>query len=274
MISKVAAGGGAAALTAFAIGVSLRHGIFVAGLAFVGGFASPAIIGSETPNTPVLFGYLLAIAAGTLAVIRLRGWWPLGWGVLAGIGDLDAALDVVAGGRPALGRAVPGGRRRPVRLGDLAAVGRKRKPDRRRRAAGLGGARRHRRPDRGPDRPGQWQAECRLAGAGGAWAGPVRARPLDAALPVRCGPGAGPVGRRARPVVGRHAGHRAGLGQRATSPGGRSCSAASLPPAPSPCCGTRPGRASGRRSPSPRRSRTSCSAGTCCAASPPARRGA
>jgi uncharacterized membrane protein len=84
LISKVAAGGGAAALTAFAIGVSLRHGIFVAGLAFIGGFASPAIIGSETPNTPVLFGYLLAIAAGTLAVIRHRGWWPLGWGVLAG----------------------------------------------------------------------------------------------------------------------------------------------------------------------------------------------
>ena len=84
MISKVAAGGGAMALTAFAIGVSLRHGILVAALAFVGGFASPAIIGSETPNTPVLFGYLLAIAAGTLAVIRHRGWWPLGWGVLGG----------------------------------------------------------------------------------------------------------------------------------------------------------------------------------------------
>lgn len=84
LISKFAAGGGAAALTAFAIGVSLRHGIFVAALAFVGGFASPAIIGSDTPNTPVLFGYLLAIAAGTLAVIRHRGWWPLGWGVLAG----------------------------------------------------------------------------------------------------------------------------------------------------------------------------------------------
>ena len=84
MISKVAAGGGAAALTAFAIGLSLRHGILVAALAFVGGFVSPAIIGSETPNTPVLFGYLLAIAAGTLGVIRIRGWWPLGWGVLAG----------------------------------------------------------------------------------------------------------------------------------------------------------------------------------------------
>ena len=84
MISKVAAGGGAAALTAFAIGLSLRHGMLVASLAFVGGFVSPAIIGSDPPNTPVLFGYLLAIAAGTLSVIRLRGWWPLGWGVLAG----------------------------------------------------------------------------------------------------------------------------------------------------------------------------------------------
>jgi uncharacterized membrane protein len=84
MISKVAAGGGAAALTAFAIGLSLRHGMLVAGLAFVGGFVSPAIIGSDPPNTPVLFGYLLAIAAGTLSVIRARGWWPLGWGVLAG----------------------------------------------------------------------------------------------------------------------------------------------------------------------------------------------
>ncbi|MFN4016557.1 MAG: DUF2339 domain-containing protein [Reyranella sp.] len=84
MISKVAAGGGSAALTAFAITLSLRHGILVAALAFVGGFLSPAIIGSEQPNTPVLFGYLLAIAAGTLTVIRLRGWWVLGWGVLAG----------------------------------------------------------------------------------------------------------------------------------------------------------------------------------------------
>jgi uncharacterized membrane protein len=84
MVSRFMAGVGAGALTAFAIGLSLRHGPLVAALAFVGGFASPAIIGSETPNTPVLFGYLLAIAAGTLAVIRHRGWWLLGWGVLAG----------------------------------------------------------------------------------------------------------------------------------------------------------------------------------------------
>jgi len=83
MIPRPVAGIAALALTGFAIGVSLRHGILVAALAFVGGFASPAIIGGE-PNTPVLFGYLLAIAAGTLAVIRHRGWWVLGWGVLVG----------------------------------------------------------------------------------------------------------------------------------------------------------------------------------------------
>ncbi|MCW5737737.1 MAG: DUF2339 domain-containing protein, partial [Enhydrobacter sp.] len=101
MISQAAAGGGAMALTAFAIGVSLRHGILVAALAFVGGFASPVIIGSETPNTPVLFGYLLAVAAGTLAVIRHRGWWPLGWGVLAGSALwIVAWLDADAGGLP------------------------------------------------------------------------------------------------------------------------------------------------------------------------------
>ena len=86
MVSRPMAGVAAMALTSFAIAVSLRHGIFVAALAFVGGFASPAIIGSDAPNTPALFGYLLAIAAGTLWVIRLRGWWVLGWGVLAGTG--------------------------------------------------------------------------------------------------------------------------------------------------------------------------------------------
>lgn len=86
MVSKVAAGGAATALTAFGMGLSLRHGILVAALAFVGGFVSPAVISTGEANTPVLFGYLFAIAAGTLGVIRQRGWWPLGWGVLAGAG--------------------------------------------------------------------------------------------------------------------------------------------------------------------------------------------
>lgn len=74
----------ALALTAGCIALSLRHGIFVAALAFVGGFVSPVVIGGDTANVPALFGYLFATAAGTLAVIRHRGWWVLGWGVLGG----------------------------------------------------------------------------------------------------------------------------------------------------------------------------------------------
>ncbi|MGE0426272.1 MAG: DUF2339 domain-containing protein, partial [Reyranellaceae bacterium] len=84
MVSQGMGGALALVLTGFCIVLSLRHGIFVAALAFVGGFVSPLVIGGETPNVPVLFGYLLATAAGTLAVIRHRGWWVLGWGVLAG----------------------------------------------------------------------------------------------------------------------------------------------------------------------------------------------
>jgi uncharacterized membrane protein len=84
LIPRLLAGVLAMALTALAIGLALRHGPFVAALGFVGGVLSPLFLGSETPNVPLLFGYLTAISVGTLAVIRQRGWWWLGWGVLAG----------------------------------------------------------------------------------------------------------------------------------------------------------------------------------------------
>ena len=84
MVPRFVGGVMALALTGFCIVLSLRHGIFVAVLAFIGGFVSPLVIGGEAPNVLALFGYLLATAAGTLAVIRHRGWWVLGWGVLAG----------------------------------------------------------------------------------------------------------------------------------------------------------------------------------------------
>ena len=59
-----------------------------------------------------------------------------------------------AGGRTALGRPVPGGGGRPVRVGDLAAHGREREPARRRRGPRLGSARPLRRPAGGRHRPG------------------------------------------------------------------------------------------------------------------------
>ena len=200
MISKAAAGGGAAALTAFAIGVSLRHGMFVADLAFVGGFASPAIIGSETPNTPVLFGYLLAIAAGTLCGHSAPRVVAARLGRFGRLGDLDRGLDAVSGLWPALGRAVPGRGCRPVRLGDLATA-RRGRPGDRCRGAGLGDARGHGRADRGAHRAGWRQADRRLGRAGGTRHRALRPGAMDAALPVRRGAGAAPVARSARPVA-------------------------------------------------------------------------
>ena len=84
LIHRFVGGVFAMALTAMAVGLALRHGPFVAALGFVGGVVSPLFLGTTTPNVPLLFGYLLAISVGTLAVIRHRGWWWLGWGVLAG----------------------------------------------------------------------------------------------------------------------------------------------------------------------------------------------
>ena len=68
---------------------------------------------------------------------------------------------------------------------------------------------------------------------------------------------------------GRDTRHRAGLGRRALRLARDPARRLLCRGAPSRCCGTRRGRASGRRCPLPRRSRISCSAGTCCAASPP-----
>lgn len=79
-----------ASATALAVALSLRHGAFVALLGLLGGFATPALIGSSEHNTGSLFGYLLILQLGLLVVIRRRGWWWLsllmllggqGWGV-------------------------------------------------------------------------------------------------------------------------------------------------------------------------------------------------
>ena len=218
MISKVAAGGGAAALTAFAIGLSLRHGILVAALAFVGGFVSPAIIGSATPNTPVLFGYLLAIAAGTLEVIRVRGWWPLGWGVLAGS---------QSGPSPGCG-PWPGGLHW-VGLFLVAVAGLfvwatwRRMGERRTRPAmsspRLGSAQPLRVSSCSPSSAGPRAG--RLP-AGWRWrrmAPASTCSALDPALPVCRGAGAAPVAGGARLVVGQHARHGRRRGMSIASPG-------------------------------------------------------
>jgi uncharacterized membrane protein len=73
------------ALTAAAtVLMSLQHGPFVAVLGLAGAFAVPAMVSSEQPSALALFAYLLLVGAGSLALLRHRAWWWLGWIALAG----------------------------------------------------------------------------------------------------------------------------------------------------------------------------------------------
>jgi uncharacterized membrane protein len=66
-----------ASVTAAAVALSMRHGPFVAILGLLGGFATPALVGSNTHATASLFTYLLILQLGLMVVIRRRGWWWL-----------------------------------------------------------------------------------------------------------------------------------------------------------------------------------------------------
>jgi uncharacterized membrane protein len=78
-----AAGFGLMALTtAVAVALSLRQGIMVALLGLVGGFLTPALVQTAQPSARNLFGYLLLLVAGLLAVARRRGWPWLGFAAL------------------------------------------------------------------------------------------------------------------------------------------------------------------------------------------------
>ncbi|MES2985246.1 MAG: DUF2339 domain-containing protein [Pseudomonadota bacterium] len=68
---------GMAAVTAAAVWLSLRHGMAVAVLGLVGGFLTPALVGSHNPQAPILFLYLYFVLTGFMAVSRKKGWWAL-----------------------------------------------------------------------------------------------------------------------------------------------------------------------------------------------------
>ena len=83
-ISPLLGFAGMAAVTAVAVLLSLRHGAPIAMLGLVGGFVTPALIGSEHPSVPMLFTYLYLVLTGLLVVIRKQGWWKMGHVAVAG----------------------------------------------------------------------------------------------------------------------------------------------------------------------------------------------
>jgi uncharacterized membrane protein len=70
--------------TAVAVALSARQGTMVALIGLVGGFLTPALIQTAHPSARNLFGYLLLLTAGLLAVAWRRGWRWLALAAVAG----------------------------------------------------------------------------------------------------------------------------------------------------------------------------------------------
>ena len=84
LIGPAAAFAALAAITAAALGLSLRFGAPSALLGLIGGLAAPALVGAMEPNVPLLSVYLGLTIAGLVGVSRMRRWPWLALAALLG----------------------------------------------------------------------------------------------------------------------------------------------------------------------------------------------
>lgn len=99
LISPMTAFVALAAISAGAMALALLHGPMVALLGQAAAFAVPALVNTGSSNAFGLFGYVLAVSGGCLALARYRGWRWSAWVALAG-GLGWFALWVLFAGRP------------------------------------------------------------------------------------------------------------------------------------------------------------------------------
>lgn len=85
------------AITALAVGLSLRFGPPCAVLGLVGGLAAPALVSTGEGNIPLLAGYLAIVIGGLALLSRRQRWYWLGVSALAGGGAWSALLIVMGG---------------------------------------------------------------------------------------------------------------------------------------------------------------------------------
>ena len=107
LISPLAAMLGMAAVTALAMGLSLRFGAPSALLGLAGGLAAPALIGSEEPNIALLSLYLALAVGGLCTLSRGQRWaWlgisalvgGFGWGLLLMLGGALSVPETISVG--------------------------------------------------------------------------------------------------------------------------------------------------------------------------------
>lgn len=88
---------GLAAVTALAMGLSLRFGAPTALLGLAGGLAAPALVSAGPPNVPLLCSYLGLAIGGLCALSRKQRWAWLGVSALVGGAGWGAILIVTGG---------------------------------------------------------------------------------------------------------------------------------------------------------------------------------
>lgn len=66
--------------------LSLRHGMVLAVLGFVGAYVVPLLVASESPSVSALLSYVFAVSGGCLLLVRWRAWPWLGWSAIGGSG--------------------------------------------------------------------------------------------------------------------------------------------------------------------------------------------
>lgn len=76
---------GMSGVTVIAVALSASQGQPIAAFGLIGGLLTPALVGSDQPNAPILFTYLFLLFAAMLFTLVRRGWWELAVASLAGI---------------------------------------------------------------------------------------------------------------------------------------------------------------------------------------------
>ena len=72
-----------ALIAAAAIGLAILQGPFIALLGLLGGYLTPLLVQTGPPAAWPLFSYLFVLTAGLVLLIRIEGWWRLGWMTLS-----------------------------------------------------------------------------------------------------------------------------------------------------------------------------------------------
>lgn len=87
------------AASAIAVGLAMRHGVFLAALGLTGGYVAPLLVGEGTPDPVMLLAYAFAVTLAALVLVRAFDWRRIVWVALIGAG-LWMMLGVTMNGLP------------------------------------------------------------------------------------------------------------------------------------------------------------------------------